>query len=78
MDGVVIDKIILTAMQLRWILVCKEIKLFFKFNIKRRPWRLFYKLVLHDSDYFELISSPKSRRNSLIKFNMLTRISSFI
>lgn len=78
MDNVILEKIIIDSMQLRWLHVCREIKLYFKFNINGRIWSIFYKAVLRDVDYFKLIESEGVRKHRVKKFNYVTRTNSLL
>ncbi len=78
MDDVIIGKIIMDSMQLRWLDVCREIKLYFKFNINGRIWSIFYREVLNGIDYFKLIGSEGVRKNRIMQFNHLTRTHSLL
>lgn len=78
MDAAIIEKIIIDATQLGKLNLCKEIKLYFKYNIRGKVWKMFHILVLCNADFEQLIQSPSYRRRKLIDFNEMTKLASFI
>lgn len=78
MDSFLQKRIIQEAMQLRFLKICNELKLFFKFSFYGKSWNLFFTSVLVGMNLDSLLKSKVCRRNAIRYFIKLTKFPEYI